>query len=244
MKSGIYKIRNIINDDYYVGSAKNIVRRWDRHRCGLRNNKHENIILQRAWNKYGEENFIFEIIEECEPNVLLIVEQNYLDLNPKYNIGLKASGGDNITNNPNKIEILENIRNGVVKRIQLMTEEERNEKFSRPNEKNPNWKGGVSTKYCVCGKQIASHHKYCIKCLPRNGENNSFYNKKHSEETKKTMSKLHKGKYNGNQNIKFTIDDIEYFSLGDAHNKLGIPIPTILWRLKSKNKKFENYKYL
>lgn len=51
---------------------------------------------------------------------------------------------------------------------------------------------------------------------------------------KKKLSEQRKGKYNGNQNIKFTIDDIEYFSLGDASNKLYIPITTIKWRLKSK----------
>jgi hypothetical protein len=51
------------------------------------------------------------------------------------------------------------------------------------------------------------------------------------------------GSYYGNQNIKFTIDGVEYFSLGEASKKLKIPITTILWRLKSKNKRFENYKY-
>jgi hypothetical protein len=58
------------------------------------------------------------------------------------------------------------------------------------------------------------------------------------------MSVQRKGKYNGTQNIKFKIDNIEYFSLGDAHNKLSIPIPTILYRLKSNNPKFNNYNYI
>jgi group I intron endonuclease len=241
---GIYRIKNIINNKCYYGSAKNIKRRWVLHKSALKHNRHENIYLQRAWNKYGEEKFIFEIIEECEIDKLLIVEQKYLNINPEYNIGKQANGGDNLTNHPNKTAIINKIKFKINKNIENMSPEERKRKFSRPMEKNPNWKGGSSINYCLCGKQIAPENKYCIKCLPRKGENNPFYNKKHSENTKKIMSVQRKGKYNGTQNIKFKIDNIEYFSLGDAHNKLSIPIPTILYRLKSNNPKFNNYNYI
>ena len=84
---GIYRIRNIINNKCYYGSAKNIEKRWERHKNDLNKNKHHSLILQRAWNKYKESNFIFEIVEECKFNILLKTEQKYLDLNPEYNIG-------------------------------------------------------------------------------------------------------------------------------------------------------------
>lgn len=242
--SGIYEIKNNFNGKSYIGSAKDIKRRWSRHKCGLRHNKHENIVLQRAWNKYGEENFSFNVLEECNIDELLVLEQKYLNLKPEYNIGIKASGGDNLTNNPNKYEIIGRMKNTLRKTISNMSDYDRNLAYSRPMKNNPNWKGGSSYNYCICGKKINYNAKFCIKCLPRKGKDNSFYNKKHSEVSKKIMSDQRKGKYNGNQNIKFTIDDVEYFSLGDAHNKLGIPIPTILWRLKSKNSKFSNYKYI
>lgn len=242
--TGIYEIRNIINNNYYIGSAKNINRRWDRHRSGLRHNKHENVYLQRAWNKYGEEKFTFKVVEECDVSKLLTLEQKYLNLKPEYNIGITSSGGDNLTNNPNRLSIIEKIKETLHETINNMTEEERKIKWGRNGEDNPNWKGGTSYNYCTCGKQIAPKNKYCIKCLPRNDENNSFFNKHHTDETKKKLSEQRKGKYKGTQNIKFMIDNIEYFSLGDAHNKLSIPIPTILYRLKSKNIKFENYKYI
>lgn len=77
--SGIYKISNTANCKIYVGSSLNIKVRWGIHRSQLRNNCHPNAYLQRAWNKYGEENFSFEIIEECAEDILLLKEQEWLD---------------------------------------------------------------------------------------------------------------------------------------------------------------------
>ena len=61
--SGIYKITNLINKKYYIGSSLDIKRRWKEHRRNLIKNKHNNIHLQKSWNKYGENSFLFEIIE-------------------------------------------------------------------------------------------------------------------------------------------------------------------------------------
>jgi group I intron endonuclease len=61
MEIGIYKIVNQINGNFYVGSSKNIRRRWKEHLQKLKSNNHQNILLQRSWNKYGENNFRFEI---------------------------------------------------------------------------------------------------------------------------------------------------------------------------------------
>ena len=66
LKSGIYKITCSENNKVYVGQAINIQDRWKTHIQCLNRNKHHNIHLQRAWNKYGENNFKFDIIEYCE----------------------------------------------------------------------------------------------------------------------------------------------------------------------------------
>ena len=42
--------------------------------------------MQNAWNKYGENAFIFEVIEECKIEDLINREQFFIDnLNPEYN---------------------------------------------------------------------------------------------------------------------------------------------------------------
>ena len=63
---GIYKITNLKNHKIYIGSSNNIMRRWYEHLRDLKNQKHCNSHLQNAWNKYGENNFLFEIIEIVE----------------------------------------------------------------------------------------------------------------------------------------------------------------------------------
>lgn len=240
---GVYRIKNIINENCYYGSSKNIEKRWENHKNKLRKNKHINKILQRAWDKYGESNFLFEVVEECEKKDLYSCEQKYLDLNPKYNIGKESCGGDNISKNPRKKEMIKKITKSVRDRFSNMSEKEKKEKYSRPLDKNPNWKGGVTYVYCKCGKRIGCEHKNCNKCRPRSEEKNPFFGKKHSEETKTKLSENKLGKYNGEQNIPILIDNVEYRSAGEASKKLSMPMVTIRWRVMSKNKKFDNYKY-
>src|ERR1700675_1839406 len=82
MKSGIYKITNIVNGKFYIGSSKKIEERWAWHKQYLNGKYHINPKLQHSWNFHGEDKFIFEIIEEVEPNEILLLEkeQYYLDL--------------------------------------------------------------------------------------------------------------------------------------------------------------------
>ena len=240
---GIYRIKNIVNGKCYYGSSKDIEKRWKQHKKELKNKIHINCILQRAWDKYGENNFLFVIVEECIITVLLETEQRYLDLQPEYNIGLKSSGGDNLTKNPNKDNILKKMSQSVKRRYEAMTDEDKKDKHSQPMEKNPNWKGGVTYKYCKCGERINPINKTCMKCCDKSGFNNPFYGKTHTDETKNKLSEKRIGTYNGEQNIPIIIDNVEYRSAGEASKILNIPMVTIRWRVKSKNKKFENYKY-
>lgn len=74
---GIYKIRNILNDKVYIGSSIHIKRRLSEHKCWLRKNTHDNDYLQKAWNKYGENNFVFEIVELLENKLQLEERETY-----------------------------------------------------------------------------------------------------------------------------------------------------------------------
>jgi group I intron endonuclease len=80
MNSGLYKITNTINGNFYIGSTSNFNRRWYRHVLDLNKNRHDNQHLQRSWNKYGKDNFIFEIYKNCDSSILLKEEQQELDM--------------------------------------------------------------------------------------------------------------------------------------------------------------------
>ena len=91
MKTGVYKITNQANDKMYVGSAIDLMNRWYKHKSQLNKNKHHSIKLQRAWNKYGVDNFKFEIIEECDKEKLIEIEQYYIDLYDSYCNGYNSN---------------------------------------------------------------------------------------------------------------------------------------------------------
>jgi hypothetical protein len=60
----IYRITNMANGKFYIGSAESFARREWQHKYALRRNEHKNPHLQASWNKHGEEMFVFEVVEE------------------------------------------------------------------------------------------------------------------------------------------------------------------------------------
>lgn len=91
MTCGIYSIMNRVNNKRYIGSSTNIENRWKRHVKLLDDGKHHSRHLQRAWMKYGKENFVFKIIIRCLVDELLDYEQAYLDRYiPEYNVSPAA----------------------------------------------------------------------------------------------------------------------------------------------------------
>lgn len=135
----IYKTTNKINGKFYVG--KDEKNNPDYYGSGL--------ILNRAIDKYGKDNFIKEILEVCSNNKELSEREIYwIDkLNATtegYNIALGGAGGDTYSMNPD----LDNIK----------------EKFR--------------------------------------GENNHFYGKRHTEDSKKKIADSKKGKPSWNSGKK------------------------------------------
>ena len=76
MASGIYKIINVVNNKFYVGSSVNLRIRKAKHFSELRHNKHNNRYLQNAWNKYGENSFIFVVVEELVDGADTLAAEN------------------------------------------------------------------------------------------------------------------------------------------------------------------------
>lgn len=71
---GIYTVTNILDGKIYVGYSDDIDKRFTQHKSQLSCFRHRNRYLQRAWNKYGEKVFEFEVLEECEEIFLVALE--------------------------------------------------------------------------------------------------------------------------------------------------------------------------
>ncbi|HHG5664268.1 TPA: NUMOD3 domain-containing DNA-binding protein [Pseudomonas aeruginosa] len=83
--SGIYQIRNLVNGKRYVGSSVRLKKRWAEHLKDLAGGDHHAKALQRAWNKYGADAFVFSVLEFCGRDVLIDREQHHLDQGSHYN---------------------------------------------------------------------------------------------------------------------------------------------------------------
>lgn len=273
MSMGIYYIKNTKNNKQYIGSSKNIENRFQTHKYNLNKNKHGNIILQRAWNKYGKDSFEFGILEIISNiNNLLKIEQKYLDKLPNlYNIA-DAGGGDTLSKHPERNKIISKIKKTLIEKNSKLTKEERKEKWSKPGIKNGMFgrthTDEVKKKLSEIGKKRGkgkNHPCYGMKMTKeqkkkmsdfaktRTGEKNSFYGKTHSKEVRKNLSNQKK-EYNKNLTLeqrielpqfKFVeIEGVIYQSGSDASKYLGVSAGTICHRIKSPNKLYTNYSYV
>lgn len=158
----IYRIKNTTNGMFYIGSTKNLHKRFMEHANALRKNTHHNQHLQSAWNKYGEKSFCFELVEEVkEISLLLEREQHWLDKTEAYirgkgyNLCPKAISCEGVTRSEEFKDNLSKNRRGPL---------------------NPNFgkKPTAETR-----RKISESHK---------GDKNPMYGKKHTPETRKKMS--------------------------------------------------------
>ena len=168
MASGIYKITNTTNGKVYVGSAVNFNNRWKEHLRELRKEKHHSSALQNAWNKYGEDNFEFSIIEECERTrkVLLGREQYWIDTLDSvangYNIAKTAGSQLGMKQSP--------------------------EAIAARVEKNTGKKRTPETRALMSEVQSNRSPEWCTNIAK------AHIGKKHSEETRKAISEAMTGR--------------------------------------------------
>ena len=101
--TGIYSITCKATNKKYIGQSVSIKRRWATHKRELKQNIHYNCQLQHAYNKYGEDNLVYEILELCPREKLNEREEFYIKLFDSYKDGYNQDvGGCNISgqNNP------------------------------------------------------------------------------------------------------------------------------------------------
>lgn len=113
---GIYMIKNLANNNVYIGQSVDIYGRWGQHRRELKNNSHTNQHLQRAWNKYGPDYFDFVVIERCDKDSLNDMEiywiKKYDSCNNGYNM---TEGGHNTNPSAEVIQKLSESHKGIRK---------------------------------------------------------------------------------------------------------------------------------
>lgn len=132
-RSGIYMIINISNNKIYIGSAKRFVHRKRNHFNDLIKNKHHSDKLQKSYNKYGKDNFIFKMIEYVnDVNELIKREQYYIDiLKPEYNIAKTAGSSLGCKRSEKTKQILRELNElGIIGRRGMKNSAEHNRKTS------------------------------------------------------------------------------------------------------------------
>lgn len=119
--SGIYKIQSIGRPERcYIGSAVNIRKRWINHLSLLRRNAHHSIKLQNHYNKYGEDDLTFSIVELCLPDFLTAIEDKYFHPLPWFNIHPSARSARGVKRRPESIDKMRRAKTG-----KKMTEDQR-----------------------------------------------------------------------------------------------------------------------
>lgn len=163
---GIYAIKNLANGKVYVGQSRDVKKRWAWHKSHLNKGTHGNEHLQRAWNKYGETNFCFELVDVCEPFELdeleRIWEKAYSKDTKTYNIA--ETGGGHTMSKEHREKISKALKGKFI------------------GSSNPSY----GRKFTEEQKRIAS--------IKHSGKNCYWYGKKRSNETKEKLRIANLGK--------------------------------------------------
>jgi group I intron endonuclease len=200
--SGIYKIESKIKSErIYIGSSCNIKRRWENHKYDLSRNKHGSNKLQNHYNKYGKDDLVFSIIEECENDYLIIREQFYIDsLSPFFN-------NRKIANSQLGIKRSEETKRKLSERMKGLYAKENNPNYGRHQTEEAKQKmrdahiGRVHHKHTEEWKKKAKERMLGDK-NPSYGRKTWQSGRRMSEETKLKLSLSKKGKPSKTKGVK------------------------------------------
>lgn len=255
----VYRLLNPFNQRFYIGSTQCLEVRARRHMREMGLGAHHNVQIQRDFNSGA--GFVFEkIADDLSREEAYNLEQQLLSENADspllYNIGIAARGGDNLTRNPNRLDIVRRIKTTLKRNMKLLSSDERKKIWGRSGESNPMYgrthteeaRRAISSKNVgrtyTCHPFTLEHRKKISECAKlRVGEKNSFYGKTHSDETKKKLSAMRTGNTPPNR-LKVCINGETFPSMGDASKALGVPVVTIRHRCLNSNPKFSNWLFV
>lgn len=171
-KTGIYCIENITTNKKYIGQSIDVNDRWRRHKSELIHKTHCNDYLQNAWNKYGEDDFKFYVLEYCK-NIELNERENYyislydtLDHNYGYNLKSGGQNGGSTVSDYVRKKMSKSVKQSYLNNVNL---KEKRKKDALNQWSNPEIKSKII------------------------GINNGMYGKHHTEESRQKISTSRKG---------------------------------------------------
>lgn len=217
--TGIYLVTNKINGHQYVGQSVDIKRRWMEHKCP--SNIANNRTINKAYRKYGFENFVYEVLEECLESELDEREIYWIEkLQPIYNMNKGGVGNKGHHHSEDVKQILS---------IKSREQWERLSDRGKQERITHNLKGPKK------GHPVSLETREKLR--------NSQIGKKMSEETKRKISKANKGKNDNKSHYKtiIGIDDKQgifcvFFSVRFASEYYGIDSSSITGVLKCRRK--------
>lgn len=222
--TGIYRIKNLVNNKVYVGSSKSIIGRFYTHKNLLSKNKHFNKHLQFSYNKYGLKSFSFDILEVIEINDNNLInerEEFYIQLyksNDKkfgYNCRIKC------TTNAGRKLTDEHIKKLKISHLGKKQSKESIEKIRKSSYKpvyKINSNGEIISKYTsiIEASEKNNLHRQCISrcCCGNLNSTGGFYwcfVENYKKEKKYKKIKIQR------KNIKYIYENVE---TGEKFNKL------------------------
>lgn len=198
---GVYKITNNVNGKVYIGQSINIKNRWKDHINALNRKNSRCTLLQRAWNKYKQENFSFEILELCLEDELDDVEIKYIEFYDAINNGYNIEPGGNKNKHLSE-ETKQKLRESHLGKI-ASDETRKKMSESRMGDKNPMYgqthseetrKKISNANKGRTGHPCSDYQKECARL--------ANLGKEVSEETRKKISEANKGNIPYNKNLR------------------------------------------
>lgn len=90
---GIYSIYSKSQNKYYIGKSIDIHKRFLKHKSDLRLNQHHSKYLQNVYNKYGEDDLVFQVIQECSYEESGELEKYYIKQFNSFKDGFNETEG-------------------------------------------------------------------------------------------------------------------------------------------------------